>query len=58
MQAFLLRQGGDFRLEPPLPACGLPLKCLTADGLMLALLPHVHGTDGAFGARLRRQELS
>ncbi len=31
----------------------LPAPVVTAQGY-LATLPHVHGTDGAFGARLRR----
>eukprot|EP00887_Chlorella_sp_A99_P000866 scaffold5.g866.t1 len=53
-EAFLERQGGRFTLEPPPASCGLPPECLSPDGAALAMLPHVHGTDGAFGVRLRR----
>lgn len=48
--AFLDRHAG-FRLEPA-PA-HLPRAVVTARGT-LATLPHRHGIDGAFGARLRR----
>ena len=34
---------------PPL----MPPACLTPEGY-LRMLPHVHGTDGAFAARMRR----
>ncbi|KAI8462446.1 MAG: hypothetical protein J3K34DRAFT_527743 [Monoraphidium minutum] len=45
--------GAGFELEAP-PAGLLPPGVLTPDGC-LATLPHVHGVDGAFGARLRRR---
>ena len=48
--AFLARHPG-FRVEPP-PSMTAP--GLDGDG-MLRLLPHVHGFDGAFAARLRRE---
>ena len=54
--AFLESEAGrGFRVEPP-PEGALPADVLTEDGLFLQTLPHVHGTDGAFGARLRRVE--
>jgi 16S rRNA (cytosine967-C5)-methyltransferase len=40
----------EFRRDPP---DGLPNECLSPAG-DLTLLPHRHGTDGAFAARLRR----
>lgn len=40
-----------FTLEPP-PAGAVPPEVL--DGGLLRVLPHRHGTDGAFAARLRR----
>lgn len=40
----------EFRREP---ASAVPAECVTADG-DLTLLPHRHGTDGAYAARLRR----
>lgn len=51
--AFLARHGGSFVLEPPPAAARLPAECLSPDGC-LTMLPHVHKTDGAFAARLRR----
>ncbi|MGQ0704038.1 MAG: transcription antitermination factor NusB [Gemmatimonadales bacterium] len=41
-----------FRREPPLPN-PVPAELLTAAG-DLVLLPHRHGTDGGYAARLRR----
>jgi 16S rRNA (cytosine967-C5)-methyltransferase len=41
-----------FRREPP-PAGLIPAELLTETG-DLALLPHRHGTDGAYAARLKR----
>lgn len=41
----------DFVLEPP-PAGTIAATVI--DSGMLRVLPHVHGTDGAFAARLRR----
>lgn len=49
--AFLDRHD-DFRLEP---VEGLVPDAL-ADGDVYRALPHVHGTDGAFAARLRRTD--
>ena len=40
----------EFRREP---SATVPPECLSSDG-DLVLLPHRHGTDGAFAARLRR----
>lgn len=40
----------DFRREP---SGAVPAECLSSDG-DLTLVPHQHGTDGAFAARLRR----
>jgi len=51
--AFILRHP-DFSLEP-MPAGAVPDSVLR-DGNFVATLPHVHGTDGAFAARLRRRE--
>lgn len=48
--AAFLRAHPDFRRDP---SAALPPDCLSPDG-DLALLPHRHGTDGAFAARLRR----
>ena len=42
----------DFTLEPP-PAGAVPDAVLDAG--RLRVLPHLHGTDGAFAARLRRK---
>jgi 16S rRNA (cytosine967-C5)-methyltransferase len=41
----------DFKLEPP-PTGVVPAN--TIDAGVLRVLPHLHGTDGAFAARLRR----
>src|SRR5690606_9063031 len=49
--AFLGRHP-NFRLEPV--GDRVPGSMQTGEGSYLAL-PHVHGTDGAFAARLRRQ---
>jgi 16S rRNA (cytosine967-C5)-methyltransferase len=45
----------QFTAEAPPPEAGVPPGCVTAAG-HLQLLPHVHGTDGAFAARLRRAQ--
>ncbi|EFN51136.1 hypothetical protein CHLNCDRAFT_8770, partial [Chlorella variabilis] len=50
--AFLARQPG-YELEAVPAGTGVPPQCLAPDGC-LRMLPHVHGTDGAFAARLRR----
>jgi 16S rRNA (cytosine967-C5)-methyltransferase len=42
----------EFTLEPP-PAGTVPASVIDAG--RLRVLPHVHGTDGAFAARLRRR---
>jgi 16S rRNA (cytosine967-C5)-methyltransferase len=44
--------GAGFAVDPPPPGA-LPAAVVTEAGFLMAL-PHVHGTDGAFGARLRR----
>jgi 16S rRNA (cytosine967-C5)-methyltransferase len=49
--AFLGRRN-DFRLEP---VEGRVPDALV-DGAVYRALPHVHGTDGAFAARLRRTD--
>jgi 16S rRNA (cytosine967-C5)-methyltransferase len=49
VEAFLERNS-DFVLEP---GHAVP-DVVGADG-MLRVLPHVHGVDGAFAARLRRR---
>lgn len=46
-----LEANKNWRLEPP-PAGAVPPE--TLDGGYLRVLPHMHGTDGAFAARLRR----
>jgi 16S rRNA (cytosine967-C5)-methyltransferase len=43
----------EFTLEPP-PEDAVPAS--TLDAGRLRILPHKHGTDGAFAARLRRSE--
>ena len=50
VEAFLA-ENPQFLLEPP-PADAVPAE--TLDGGVLRVLPHRHGTDGAFAARLRR----
>lgn len=58
VEAFLGRTAGaGFTVEPvPVVAAGLPADLLSADGRFLEVLPHRHGADGAFAARLRRKE--
>jgi 16S rRNA (cytosine967-C5)-methyltransferase len=51
VEAFLAMES-RFRREPP-PADLIPGELLTKAG-DLAVLPHHHGTDGAYAARLRR----
>lgn len=46
-----LAENSDWRFEPP-PAGAVPSE--TLDAGYLRVLPHLHGTDGAFAARLRR----
>jgi len=48
-----LSKNPDWKLEPP-PAGVVPAE--TMDDGFLRVLPQVHGTDGAFGARLRRSQ--
>jgi 16S rRNA (cytosine967-C5)-methyltransferase len=51
VEAFL-RANADWQLEPP-PAGTVPAGVV--DGGYLRVLPQLHGTDGAFAARLRRR---
>lgn len=54
VRAFLARPAGaGFELERA-PEGLMPPGVVTVDGC-LATLPHVHGVDGAFAARLRRR---
>ena len=48
-----LRDNSGWRLEPP-PSGAVPPE--TLDAGYLRVLPQVHGSDGAFAARLRREE--
>jgi 16S rRNA (cytosine967-C5)-methyltransferase len=48
-----LAKNPDFRLDPP-PSGVVPAE--TLDNGFLRVLPQVHGTDGAFAARLRRSQ--
>ena len=52
VESFLERNPG-WKLEPP-PAGTVPADAV--DGGYLRVLPQVHGTDGAFAARLRRSQ--
>ena len=56
VHAFLASEAGrGFELEKVDAAVlGLPSGMITAEGFLEAL-PHVHGTDGAFGARMVRR---
>ena len=47
-----LAEHDDFTLEPP-PDGAVPDAVMDAG--FLRVLPHLHGTDGAFAARLRRR---
>ena len=49
---WFLAEHDGWVLEPP-PKGAVPEDVL--DGLYLRVLPHVHGVDGAFAARLRRR---
>ncbi len=51
VDAFLAAAGDEWAVEPP-PAGSVPAEAL--DGDRLRVLPHRHGTDGAFAVRLRR----
>jgi 16S rRNA (cytosine967-C5)-methyltransferase len=54
VDAFLASPAGaGFVLEPP-PEGLVRREALTGDGACVETLPHVHGVDGAFAARLRR----
>ena len=48
--------GREYALEPVTAGSNtsVPAECLNKEG-MLQMLPQVHGTDGAFAARLRRR---
>jgi 16S rRNA (cytosine967-C5)-methyltransferase len=50
VEAFL-QANDEFTLEPPPPDA---VPSATLDAGLLRVLPHRHGTDGAFAARLRR----
>jgi 16S rRNA (cytosine967-C5)-methyltransferase len=52
IEEFLV-QNPEWKLEPP-PAGAVPPE--TLDGGYLRVLPHLHGSDGAFAARLRRSQ--
>jgi 16S rRNA (cytosine967-C5)-methyltransferase len=52
VEAFLAKNP-EWKLEPP-PAGAVPPE--TIDGGYLRVLPQIHGTDGAFAARLRRSQ--
>ena len=52
VEEFLARNP-DWTLEPP-PAGAVPPE--TLDRGFLRVLPQVHGSDGAFAARLRRSQ--
>jgi 16S rRNA (cytosine967-C5)-methyltransferase len=52
IEEFLARNP-DWKLEPP-PSGTVPAE--TLDNGFLRVLPQVHGTDGAFAARLRRSQ--
>jgi 16S rRNA (cytosine967-C5)-methyltransferase len=52
VERFLAENAG-WQLEAP-PVGTVPSE--TIDGGYLRVLPHVHGSDGAFAARLRRVE--
>ena len=51
IESFLADAAGAWTLEPP-PAGAVPAEVLDAG--RLRVLPHRHGVDGAFAARLRR----
>lgn len=51
MQGFV-RSHPEFQIEAAPPG-SLPPEVVNNEGF-LATLPHVHGIDGAFGARLRK----
>jgi len=48
-----LERHSNFELVPGSAVEGIPSTCLDKDGC-LQMLPHHHGTDGAFAARLQR----
>ena len=52
VERFLTAHPGEFELVPA--STKLDASVLSRDGRFLATLPHRHGTDGAFGALLRR----
>jgi 16S rRNA (cytosine967-C5)-methyltransferase len=51
VERFLADQGGGWMLEPP-PEGAVPAAVMDAG--RLRVLPHRHGSDGAFAARLRK----
>ena len=52
IERFLAARPGEFELVPA--STKLDASVLSPDGRFLATLPHRHGTDGAFGALLKR----
>ena len=52
VERFLTAHPGEFELVPA--STKLDASVLSPDGRFLATLPHRHGTDGAFGALLKR----
>jgi 16S rRNA (cytosine967-C5)-methyltransferase len=52
IEAFLAANP-DWKLDPP-PAGSVPAEAI--DNGFLRVLPHIHGSDGAFAARLRRSQ--
>jgi len=52
VECFLTAHPGEFEVVPA--STKLDASVLSHDGRFLATLPHRHGTDGAFGALLRR----
>jgi 16S rRNA C967 or C1407 C5-methylase (RsmB/RsmF family) len=55
VEAFLATNP-EFTLEDPRGVGGIPVPVeVLSDQGCVATLPHVHGTDGAFGARFRRR---
>ncbi len=53
--ATFLSHSADFALHDPRPAMPESARPLIGDDLFLRTFPSVHGTDGFFGARLKRR---
>lgn len=59
VDAFLASHAGAaFEVQPCAQIGAIPKHAVSPDGRFLAPLPHVCGTDGAFGARLTRRASS